>query len=100
MKRMTKKERINRIIVRGEISNHVHIIVGDAVVNRNDKGEILIEVGNEGAVLRHLLETEWMQGKEVWTKEHTDISIEKGSYRYIPQIEWHPYSDLTKPVKD
>lgn len=97
---MTIKERKNRIIARGEHSNHSHILTGDATVTRNDNGEIVVEVGNEGAVLKHLLESEWLHGKEVWTKEHKDIAIEPGTYKYIPQIEYDPYEEKIREVQD
>jgi hypothetical protein len=97
---MKKEERINRIIARGEVSNHSHVIVGDATITRNESGEILIEVGNEGAILKHILESEWLKGKEVWTGEHKDIPLEKGKYQYVPQIEYDPYQDLIRQVQD
>lgn len=92
--------RKNRIIARGEQSNHCHVITGDAEVIHNDNGEIMITVGNGGAVLRHLLETEWMKGNEVWTKEHHDIEIVPGEYKYIPQIEFNPFDKIIEEVKD
>jgi len=73
MKNLTKQERISRIIARGEFSNHSHVIVGDANV-RNENGEILIDVEGECSI-KHLLETAWLDGKEEWTKEHTDIDL-------------------------
>lgn len=96
---MNKKERENRIIARGEHSNHCHVITGDAVV-KNNNGEILVEVGNERAVLRHLLESDWMKGNEVWTKEHHDIKIEKGTYKYIAQKEFDPFEGIIRNVLD
>lgn len=96
---MKKTERLSRIIARGEHSNHSHIVTGDAVV-RNEKGEIIIEVGQEGAVLRHLLESEWLAGREVWTEEHTDIKIEPGTYKYVPQLEYDPYEEVIRQVRD
>lgn len=114
---MNKQERINRVIARGEGSNHSHVIVGDAEVTRNKNGEILIEVGDEGAVLRHIIETSWMEGNEVHTGEHGDISLEelpaqvrqgdvllekvgKRTYKYIAQQEYDPYNDVIKQVRD
>lgn len=97
---MNKKEKLNRVIARGEISNHCHVVTGDADVKHNEAGEILIEVGKEGAVLKHLLESEWMAGKEVWTKEHTDIHLQEGSYKYVPQIEYDPYNEVIQQVRD
>lgn len=113
---MNKQERKNRVIAQGEHSNHSHIITGDAIV-RNERGEILIEVGNEGAVLKHLLESNWMSGQETWTGEHTDIDlsglpnqvrhgdvllekIADRTYKYIPQVEYDPYDDAIRAVRD
>lgn len=113
---MKKEERKNRIIARGEHSNHSHVITGDAIV-RNENGEILVEVGQEGAVLKHLLESAWMEGQEVWTKEHTDIDLSElpnqvrhgdvmldkvgdRTYKYIAQVEYDPYDDVIKQVQD
>jgi len=39
---MKKQERINRVIARGEGSNHSHVITGDATITRNKDSEILI----------------------------------------------------------
>ncbi len=97
---MNKQERKNRVIARGEHSNHSHVIVGDAVIERDNQGRILVEVGEEGAVLRHILESEWMEGREVWTKEHADIKLSKGRYEYIQQVEYDPYNDVIQSVKD
>lgn len=114
---MNKQELKNRIIARGEGSNHSHVIVGDATVTRNSNGEILIEVGNEGAVLKHILESSWMNGQEVFTGEHMDIPlnelptqlrqgdvmlerIAERTYKYIPQVEYDPYNEVIKQVTD
>ncbi len=113
---MKKQERTLRIIARGEGSNHAHIIVGDAII-RNENGEILIEVGIEGAVLRHLLESAWMEGNETHTGDHEDISLEelplqvrqgdvlleridKRTYKYIGQVEYDPYEQIIRKVQD
>lgn len=91
--------RKNQIIARGEHSNHCHVLVGGEV-ERNAKGEIILKVGEEGATLRHLLETEWLKGQEVWTKEHHDIPLEKGTYKYVPQIEFDPFEKHIRQVLD
>lgn len=113
---MKKEELKNRVIARGEGSNHSHVITGDAVV-KNKNGEIVIEVGKEGAILKHLLESEWMNGNEKWTGEHTDIDLSglpdqvrhgdvflekigERSYKYIPQMEYDPYNDVISQVRD
>lgn len=97
---MNKQERQNRIIARGEVSNHSHVVTGEAKVTRNDKEEVIIEVGNEGAILKHILETEWMKGSEVWTKEHDDIPLKKGVYKYVQQQEYDPFADIIRDVID
>lgn len=97
---LTKSQRINRVIARGEHSNHSHVIVGEAEITRDSSGRILVEVGEEGALLRHILESEWLEGKEVWTGEHHDITLEKGSYEYVGQVEYDPYNDVIQSVKD
>ena len=112
---MNKQERKSRIIARGEIGGHGHIIVGEAIV-RNHNGEILIDVNGECSI-RHLLEKAWLDGQDVWTEEHADISltdlpdqvrqgdvmlekIAERTYKYIPQIEYDPYQDLIRQVRD
>lgn len=96
---MNKQERQNRIIARGEHSNHSHVIVGEAEVTRNENGEILVNVTGE-ANIRHLLETNWLEGEEVWTKEHKDIPLERGSYKFIQQQEFDPFEKHIQNVRD
>jgi len=72
---------------------------GGAVVTTNNN-EIIVEVGNEGAVLKHILESEWMKGNEVWTKEHKDIPLEKGTYKYVAQKEYDPFAQIIRNVLD
>ena len=94
-----KKERVNRIIARGEITNHAHIVVGDATVTHQGE-DVQIEVHGKAAI-KHLLETPWVEeGQEVWTKEHTDIELAPGKYKYVPQIEYDPYEDQIRKVRD
>jgi hypothetical protein len=99
---MNKSERQNRIIARGEISGHSHIVVGDNVTITREKDKVIIEVGeNSNASLKHLLEKEFVEtGKEVWTKEHKDIPLAPGKYEYIQQVEFDPYADLIRSVQD
>jgi len=98
---MNKEQRKNRILARGEHSNHSHVIVGDAEVIRNTNGEIKITVGNGGAVLKHILEKEYVEtGKEIWTKEHKDIPLQKGIYETVQQMEYDPLAKLIRAVLD
>ena len=96
---MNIEERKNRIIARGEHSNHCHVVQGGEVT-RNKSGEIQITVGDEGAVLKHILESNWLQGEEVWTQEHEDITISKGTYKYVAQEEYDPFDKIVRRVID
>ena len=96
-----KLERQNRVIAKGEHSNHSHVVIGDATIERSSNGEIIINVGNEGAVLKHILESNYIEtGHEIWTGEHFDIPMEKGLYKFIQQQEYNPYNDKIQAVKD
>lgn len=96
---LSREERLNRILARGEISGHSHIVIGDnVIVERNKNGEIIVEIGNEEAVLRHILEEPWLESEEqIWTEEHKDIPLKKGKYIFIQQNEYNPYVSLIKP---
>ena len=97
---MKSREKKDRIIARGEHSNHCHVIVGNAEIKR-ENGRVLITVDTDGdAVLKHLLETEWVNGNEVWTKEHHDIPLKRGTYEYIQQEEYDPFEDIIREVYD
>lgn len=112
---MQKSERTNRIIARGEGSDHAHIIVGEATI-RNENGEILIEIHGTASI-KHLLESAWINGIEKWSEEHGDIDltdmpnqIRQGDvlldkvsekiYKYIPQLEYDPYNEVIRAVRD
>lgn len=97
---MKKEERQKRIIARGEHSDHSHVITGNVEI-KTENGKTIIVVGeNSNACLKHLLESDWMQGKETWTKEHKDIPLEKGTYEFVQQVEYHPYEDVIRKVQD
>lgn len=89
----------NNIIARGEVSGHSHIAVGEVDVYEKD-GEIIIDVYGEAAI-KHLLESAFVAtGEEKWTGEHEDINLEKGTYKYVPQIEFDPYEEQIRRVAD
>lgn len=90
---MTTQERKSRIIARGEFSNHCHVITGDVAF---DKCGNIIVGEDSNAVLKHLLETDWLEGKEVWSGEHTDIKLSPGVYEIVPQQVFDP---LTKRIE-
>ena len=89
----------NNIIARGEVSGHSHIATGDVDVYEVD-GEIILDVKGEAAI-KHLLEEAFTKtSKEVWTGEHADIPLKKGTYKYVPQVEFDPYDEVIRSVKD
>jgi hypothetical protein len=92
---MKKEERINRIIARGEVSDHCHVLIGECIVTENS-----VKVTGKCAI-RHLVESQWTEsGVEEWTKEHKDIPLEKGEYSIINQVEFDPLEKLTRKVID
>jgi hypothetical protein len=99
MKRDLTK-RISRIIVRGEVSDHSHIITGKCeIIDRNN--EVIIKAGKNCAI-KHLIESVFVeQGIEKWTGEHTDIQLQEGeSYKFVQQVEYNPYEKLIQNVRD
>jgi len=89
----------HNIIARGEVSGHSHIALGEVDVYELD-GEIILDVHGEAAI-KHLIEEAFTKtGKEIWTGEHEDIRLEKGTYKYIPQVEFDPYDEVIRQVRD
>lgn len=94
---MTITERKKRIIARGEVSGHCHVITGD--VSFDAQGNLVVG-DDSNAVLRHLLETDWLEGKEIWTGEHHDIKLAPGKYEYVPQMVFDPLTKRIEAAKD
>lgn len=93
------KKVANNIVARGEVSGHSHIAVGEVEVYEKD-GEIYLDVRGEAAI-KHLIEEAFVKtGKQVWTGEHADISLQPGIYKYVPQIEFDPYDEVIRQVQD
>ena len=104
-------DRNNRIIARGEQSNHAHIVTGNARVYRKGEGasaELYVEVLEKPedltpeqekgmtAKLEHLLES-----TGVWTKEHMPIELTPGkTYRVVQQQEFDPFEKARRAVMD
>lgn len=124
-KKMNIQERKNRILARGEITDHSHIIVGDATVIRNNNCEILVSLGNEECILKHIIESAWLENEsEIWTKEHGDVNLSENNdnvkvgqyicrhgdvalkkvddktYQYIQQKVYDPLSKRIEEAKD
>jgi hypothetical protein len=94
---MNLTERKARIIARGETGNHCHVITGN--VEFDTKGRIIVGE-DSNAVLKHLLETDWMEGKETWTGEHKDIQLTHGIYEYVPQQVFDPLTKRIEAARD
>lgn len=93
-------KREERVIARGEVTGHSHIVTGECTIERT-KESVIIHAG-ENCAIKHLLETPFVEeGIETWTKEHKDIPLKSGeSYEYIQQIEYDPYNKTIQQVKD
>jgi hypothetical protein len=100
MKKETKQNRGNRVIARGEVSGHSHIITGECEIIREEE-KVIIKAG-ENCAIKHLLEKPFIEeGIERWTKEHADIELKKGeTYEVIQQIEYDPFEDVIRNVVD
>ena len=88
--------REQRIIAKGEFSNHCHVITGDVEF----KGKQIIVSEDSNASIKHLLESDWMRGVETWTGEHTDIALTPGIYEYVPQLVFDPLLKRIESAKD
>lgn len=97
MKTLSTEQRKKRIIARGEHSNHCHVITGDVTFDAQGR---LIVGDDSNAVLRHLLETDWLEGKQTWTGEHHDIGLKPGVYEYVPQMVFDPLTKRIEAAKD
>ncbi len=97
--KISKEELMGRVIAKGEHSNHSHIVVGNATVTREGE-DIFIEAHDDSVTIRHLLETDWLNGTQTWTGEHADIQVKKGKYKYIPQTEYNPLNAEIQRTKD
>lgn len=94
---MNLQERKKRILALGESHNHAHVITGD--IEFDTKGRIIVGE-NSNAVLKHLLEKDWLEGKEIWSGEHTDIKLTPGIYEPVLQEVFDPLSKRIERVRE
>lgn len=98
---MNLQERKNRIIARGEHSNHSHVVIGQKVTIEKTEDKTFINVEDTEAYIKHILESSWInEEKEVWTGEHKDIKLQPGRYEYIQQLEYDPFENIIRQVRD
>ena len=94
---MNLQERKKRILALGESHNHAHVITGD--IEFDTLGRIIVSE-DSNAVLKHLLEKDWLEGKEVWSGEHKDIVLEPGIYEPILQEVFDPLTGRIERAKE
>lgn len=99
MKRdLSKRE--SRVIARGELHGHSHIVTGECEIEQNGN-DVIVHAGKNCAI-KHLMEKPFIEEEvEVWTKEHTEIQLAEGeSFKYIQQQEYNPYEKAIQQVRD
>lgn len=93
----------NKPIALGEHSGHEHILTGDVKLFEF-KGTIYAAVGNDGAMLQHVHESNFdgnYKTKKVIEKaDHKPIPFEKGVYEFFIQNAYNPYAKLMEKVLD
>ena len=94
---MNIQQRKKRILAVGESKNHCHVITGD--ITFDTQGRIIVGE-NSNATLKHLLEKDWMEGKETWTGEHKDIVLTPGVYEPVLQEVFDPLSKRIERVRE
>jgi hypothetical protein len=94
---MTKRERKRRILAVGETMEHCHVVTGKIEFDSNGR----IIVGEDSnAILRHLIEKDWMNGVETWTGEHKDIRLKPGIYEPVLQKVFDPLTQRIERLKE
>ncbi len=92
--KITTKKSKETLLVRGEGRNHGHFVRGADVYEGVGDSEWFIDVESE-AFLEHLL-----IDTGISAKEHEAITIPKGRYRVIRQVEYNPYEKAIQKVQD
>ena len=88
-----------RILMRGETSDHSHIVTGECEIL--DQKEKVIIVAGKNCAIKHLIESAFLEGKEVWTGEHLDIPLPEGeTFEMVPQVEFNPFEQAIRQVRD
>jgi len=100
MYREDKNDRLNRIIARGEHTDHAHVITGDNVLIERESEQVKITVKGKASI-RHLKEKEWFDdGYQVSTREHADFELQEGTYLYVPQTMYDPLTEHITKIRD
>jgi hypothetical protein len=94
----------NRIVAKGEFSDHSHVITGDAEIYE-DNGRMYVSVGKKGAKLQHTLESKLpkslISNDNLEIADHEIIELPANTnFEVVIQNEYNPYSKLFEQVRD
>ena len=94
----------NRIVAKGEFSDHSHVVTGDADIYE-DNGKMYVCVGKRGAKLQHTLESQLpknlLENNNLQVADHAIIELEpETTFEVSIQNEYNPYSKLFEQVRD
>lgn len=93
----------NEPIALGEQSGHMHVLCGDVQMHKMPDGKIVSVIGEKGAVLRHVHESNFkgFETKEdMQVADHEPHTLEKGVYEFWIQNEYNPFSKMLDKVTD
>lgn len=94
----------NKPIALGEQSGHMHVLTGDVQMFEVD-GRIITVVGNDGARLQHVHESNftekcWTSTKEIQIADHKSHMLPQGVYEFWIQNAYNPYKKIMEQVID
>lgn len=92
---MTLEERKKRVLTKGS-GNHAHVLIGNVEFKQDT---FIVEKDND-CKLVHIDYNSWINSGKIIQAEHKEISLAKGEYQYIPQIEYDPYAKVIREVID
>jgi len=95
---MEIEERKKRIIV-SNATGHAHVVTSDCTVEVEGNETIIKTV--KDCFIKHLNESSFLAGSEVWTGEHHDIKMQDNTtYKLVRQREYDPYEKVANNVLD
>ncbi len=94
----------NKPIALGEHSGHMHVLTGDVEMFEFE-GRIICTVGQDGARLQHVHESNftdasWTKTDELQKADHGSHLLPAGNYEFYIQNSYNPYSKLMEKVID
>jgi len=94
----------NKPIALGEHSGHMHVLTGDVQMFEVD-GRIICAVGEDGARLQHVRESDftkasWTKKEEITKADHYSHEFPAGNYEFWIQNSHNPYTKMMDKVID